>query len=428
MYKLLILADDFTGALDTGVQFAKKGISTIVTTNDEWDFSRYIEDTQVLVIDLETRHLEPQEAYNKVYSIATKCIQYGIQHIYKKTDSGLRGNIGSELVALVDAFKESNLIFVPAFPKTQRTTVEGIHYIAKKRITKTEVGKDPFSPVKYDSVQKIIKEQSDVMTISVKVDEVDHYNYLEGNGNVYIIDSEREEDLQKISTTLKDLGTINLLAGCAGFAEYLPQLINLSSNYNQSFHLEQKMLFVSGSVNDITRRQIQYARDKGYNIIRLSPAEKLSSNLKSLTSLKLKIKDIKDIYTSSGRVIVDGGGDNEMIEATRELAREIAIDDKDIRETIKVNIGKAINYLYKEGIKGTYIVIGGDTLKSVIDNMGFDTLVPITEIESGITLSKILGGEDTLYIVSKSGGFGEIDALIRIGDYIKEHSEEIKVT
>ena len=33
MVKLLIIADDFTGALDTGIQFAKKGIETQVFRN-----------------------------------------------------------------------------------------------------------------------------------------------------------------------------------------------------------------------------------------------------------------------------------------------------------------------------------------------------------------------------------------------------------
>ena len=32
MLKLLVIADDFTGALDTGVQFSRQGIQTLVST------------------------------------------------------------------------------------------------------------------------------------------------------------------------------------------------------------------------------------------------------------------------------------------------------------------------------------------------------------------------------------------------------------
>ena len=35
MIKLLIIADDFTGALDTGIQFVKKGIETQVMIGTE---------------------------------------------------------------------------------------------------------------------------------------------------------------------------------------------------------------------------------------------------------------------------------------------------------------------------------------------------------------------------------------------------------
>ena len=38
MVKLLIIADDFTGALDTGVQFAAGGAETRVVTNTDYDF------------------------------------------------------------------------------------------------------------------------------------------------------------------------------------------------------------------------------------------------------------------------------------------------------------------------------------------------------------------------------------------------------
>ena len=68
--ELLVLSDDFTGALDTGVQFAKQGVRTEVTskldlTKNDLDFER----TTVLVINTETRHLKPREAHGKVKKV-----------------------------------------------------------------------------------------------------------------------------------------------------------------------------------------------------------------------------------------------------------------------------------------------------------------------------------------------------------------------
>ena len=67
MVRLLIIADDFTGALDTGVQFAARGARTCVATDPAYDFSRADAEAQVLVLDAETRHLRPEAAYGVVF-------------------------------------------------------------------------------------------------------------------------------------------------------------------------------------------------------------------------------------------------------------------------------------------------------------------------------------------------------------------------
>ncbi|WP_281352852.1 four-carbon acid sugar kinase family protein [Anaerocolumna sedimenticola] len=72
MITLLIIADDFTGALDTGVQFAASGTATRVITNRDYDYRQADEDVSVLVMDAETRHLDSGKAYEIVYNITKK--------------------------------------------------------------------------------------------------------------------------------------------------------------------------------------------------------------------------------------------------------------------------------------------------------------------------------------------------------------------
>ena len=66
MVKLLIIADDFTGALDTGVQFAVSGAATLVETERDIDYCAVEQSIEVLVMDAETRHLDAKEAYRNV--------------------------------------------------------------------------------------------------------------------------------------------------------------------------------------------------------------------------------------------------------------------------------------------------------------------------------------------------------------------------
>ena len=60
-----VSADDFTGACDVGVQCTKQGLEIVVLSAADFlsDFSSIFD---VLVVDTETRHLPPEDAYRKV--------------------------------------------------------------------------------------------------------------------------------------------------------------------------------------------------------------------------------------------------------------------------------------------------------------------------------------------------------------------------
>ena len=72
MIKLVIIADDLTGALDTGVQFSKKNMSVIVTTDLNFNFEEISKETDVIVIDTESRHIPADEAKERVKSTLSK--------------------------------------------------------------------------------------------------------------------------------------------------------------------------------------------------------------------------------------------------------------------------------------------------------------------------------------------------------------------
>ena len=86
MIKLLVIADDFTGAMDTGVQFNTKGALIRAVSKGQIDpFQEADPDLQVLIIDAETRHMEPAQAYQTVYQIVRAAVEAGVSCIYKKS-------------------------------------------------------------------------------------------------------------------------------------------------------------------------------------------------------------------------------------------------------------------------------------------------------------------------------------------------------
>ena len=89
------------------MQFAASGVETRVVVGMDGVAVPSGPEVRVLVVDAETRHMAPEEAYAVVESLTRQAVDLGVQYIYKKTDSALRGNIGAELTALLRASGES---------------------------------------------------------------------------------------------------------------------------------------------------------------------------------------------------------------------------------------------------------------------------------------------------------------------------------
>src|SRR5512135_2302252 len=102
--RCLVIADDLTGGADTGAQFAKRGLRTILISlkdHPSLNLSEYL-DSEVLVVNTDSRALRPGEAYSLLLDLMSHYDPTLFPLVYKKVDSTLRGNIGGEIDALFD--------------------------------------------------------------------------------------------------------------------------------------------------------------------------------------------------------------------------------------------------------------------------------------------------------------------------------------
>ena len=141
---LAIIADDFTGANDTGVQFSKRGLKTGVVT-DRKAIATALGELDVVVVDTETRFAGVDEAYVKVRDSAETLRDNGVDYLYKKIDSTFRGNIGAEITAALDAMGAKWAFIAPALPSHGRTTLKGKQPAYGKPVAETEMAQDPKS-------------------------------------------------------------------------------------------------------------------------------------------------------------------------------------------------------------------------------------------------------------------------------------------
>lgn len=427
MVTLLIIADDFTGALDTGVKFAAIGADVRVVTDFEYEFKRTEDSVQVLVLDAETRHIDGKKAYDRVYLIVKKAKEAGISYIYKKTDSALRGNIGSELSAVIDAAGAQVLHFLPAFPKMGRTTREGIHYINNVPVEESVFGKDPFEPVACSSIPEIIKKQSQinvrVVTDGKVVKKGEERLKCDEFPLLAVYDAQTDEELEHIAKRLSEYGELSVVAGCAGMAETLPKLLGLTGTLPNIPRYIPRLLVACGSVNPITKSQLDYAEQNGFNRIRLTPQEKLEPGYFDTLAGMERVRELENQCKESRCCILDTN-DEEGSQNTLEYARRHGIELEVLRLRIATTLGYLVKSLVDCGVESTLLITGGDSLLGFMNQIQVYEMTPVCEIAPGTVLSQFEIYGKTYHVISKSGGFGSKTLMVDLADKIISENEE----
>lgn len=414
MIRLLIIADDFTGALDTGVQFAACGASTRVITDRTTALTGYADACEVLVVDAETRHLSAAEAYVIVSGIVSQAAAMQIPHIFKKTDSALRGNIGAELTALLEASGEKQLPFLPAFPQMNRCTAEGVHYIAGVPVAESVFGADPFDPVTHSRVSEVIAEQS-----AVRVTECPARHTGDAEG-ILVFDASTLEDLSETARQLHAQQKLHIMAGCAGFGSVLPKLLGLGSGGPAPMpQLDPNFLVICGSVNPITVAQADRAEKEGFLRIRLIPEQKLEPEHWVSKEGEMEFQTLRTLLNQYRCRIIDTNdfGSNKP---TADYAAAHGMSIEQVRQAVSRSIGYLVSRLFPDANLGTLLITGGDTLLQCMDYMDIREIEPLRELDSGVVLSRFSYQGYTRYVISKSGGFGKEDLFVRLAERIAQ--------
>lgn len=418
MIKLLIIADDFTGALDTGIQFVKKGIETQVIIGTQLNQPSISATAQVLVVDSETRPMTGREAYSVIRQIVRQAVEMGIEVIYKKTDSALRGNPGSELSGVLDGASGGRLYFLPAFPDINRITEKGIHYIDGVKLEDSEFGRDPFEPVTCSCIPEILAMQTDKRIVCVeRGQEIPAAGRMP---EIVVLDASENEDVWQRAVQLSRNGELKLLAGCAGFAAFLPEVMGLTGSYREEIFRTECFLVTCGSLNPITRQQVEYAEKHGFSRVSLLPQQKLCPDYYDQETGAAFLGRLEALCRKERRLELDSF-DQEGQESTMEYAARNGIDSEAVRFTISRCYGRLVKQLTMRGLDSTVLMTGGDTLMGLMKELGVNQLCPVAEVGQGTVLSRLYWNGRVLQVISKSGGYGELDVFVRAADQTQKY-------
>ncbi len=234
---IFALADDLTGALETGAQFAGRGFSALVTT--ETSLATF-PDVTALVVDTESRHLTASEAAPTVRSTAIGARTLNPWLIYKKTDSALRGNIAAELRALLEVFPERRLVYSPAYPALGRTVEDGRLLIDGVPVQESAFAADPLNPIRDSRIAAIL-----------------------GDIPAEVVDATSDADVLAAAQRILSSETPPLAAGPAAFAGALAHFLPFPRGNCRPLPRVPRCLVINGSLHPASVEQVTVARAQG---------------------------------------------------------------------------------------------------------------------------------------------------------------------
>ncbi len=415
--KLFIVVDDMTGALDTAVQLAQAGASTAVFTGYSPEDLVFPTDVEVVAVNAETRHLPPRQAYDRVCALTRRALEAApLAYLYKKTDSTLRGNIGSELTAMLDASGDSRLVFVPALPVQNRTTEGGVQYVNGMPIHMGISSLDPLELPACSCVPDIISAQSKTPTVLVPRGcyATPEEKNERADKRILIYDGVTDGDIRAIGASFAGEGIPRVMAGSAGFATVLPDLLSLSGERPAVSVGWQKLVVVCGSVNPMAQAQLRYGQEMGFHRLTLSASDVLGEAFSEKNLLNRAAHFLAD-----ERPLIIDANDRTPGEKM-DLALALGMGKAWARERIAGRLGVMAGRVQAMAPGAMLVFIGGDTLGSYLKQMGRVRLTPLREITPGAVLSLVETERGEMPITTKAGGFGEADWLKKLREALLE--------
>jgi len=261
---LTIVADDLTGACDTGALFAANHPVPVTV------WPRAAVPAVARAVDTETRALDgPTAARRAAAAVAAA----PAARIFKKIDSTLRGHVGPEVDALIRATGATGVLLSPAFPARGRTVVERVLMIDGVPIAETAFPRDPDWPrTATGNVIDILRPVLDRPLAWIPLDQVRagvdalSARLVRLRGTVAIADAETDADLTALVDAALAVEPSPLLVGSAGLARALAARLGLLIEH-VALPRAGRWLIVAGSRHEATRRQVETARAAGLRVL-----------------------------------------------------------------------------------------------------------------------------------------------------------------
>ena len=402
MRYLKILADDLTGAADTAARCRRFGLpATIFLDIPELPLA-----PGALAFTSDSRHLPAEAAAQQARKTAASLPALDARW-YKKIDSTLRGNIGSELDALLDLVDAPAAIVCPAFPPQNRGLRNGI-------LTTPELGTEALH------LPSLLREQSRHPVAALSLEQVRGGELAAGmkqlmrvrdtcrhKGRIVIaVDALTDDDLDRVLQAQQEALPDALLCGSAGLVGAIVRQVCVQKDFpalptGRLRSPVQSVLLVVGSGSDVAHRQIDcLLRSEGE-----APHPAVSR------MIVLPETDVGGIAT------LDPAQPTWLLQQPRPQPGTV-LEGTEARQRADHLARVSVATLARRPFD-LLVLVGGDTAMPILKLLDVARLSVEQELLPGMPLcSAVIDGRTTL-IVIKPGGFGGDRTLVELLDKVR---------
>lgn len=407
-----VVADDLTGQNATGILLRRRGFRAASLTGMAWPSDGLLEYDCVLV-NTDSRALPAREAKTRVTQAAAMIQAHQGRPLAKRIDSTMRGNLGAELEAILNAIgPESVAVVTGAFPASGRTTRGGNLYVGGVLLAETAVRHDPRCPITESHTPTLLAAQTqlpvgylalEVVRAGAEAVALALRSQAKDGIRMICADAETDEDIEAIGTGMARSGLYAVAAD--------PGPLTAAYVAARVAHRSRRVMVVAGSVTPNTVEQLALLEGE------------LDAHL----------------VTVDAGALAQGGQVAEceitrVVDLLAVIPREITVlgvrtsplmnlPDQQAAELIAVGFAEitARSLQTVPEIAGIY-TSGGDITLAVCRRLGSGAIHLVEEVLPLAVAGRLLGGlHPGLHVVTKGGLVGGPDAAVRcVNQILKE--------
>jgi len=382
-----IIADDITGAMDTGAQFRIIGLRSVLSLRES-----IMEEAEVLIANTESRDGNERNACDQVRRAAKAFDGY---LLFKKIDSTLRGHLAAEIGTLLDASRYRSALICPAVIEEGRLVINGQLWVDGQPLHRTPFAADPVWPAQTASIQERIGASCTHVSLNIVRSGPNRLRqFLRSVTTPFIVsDAIEDGDLRAIA---KGIASSDILpCGAKGLARaWVTEIADLkSAAHRLELKARAPLLYCIGSHHPRTRKQMDA----------LVECAHVSSHVvhdDSSMCLDLLHKRLEQAAKE---------GKSFLLRTPNEWTQ-----NEDDRSRILQVLAKVTREIVRSHMVGGIFVCGGATAYAIIRELRTHCIEIQGEVQSGIPWGTLHGGfGEGLPIMTKAGGFGDRGSIVR---------------